>query len=56
MATSLTAETYLAICPGYDLEIAVEPGTDLDSTFTAICLVTGETLRVNGWLFTFEAI
>lgn len=56
MATSLTAETYLASCREYELEIAVKPGTDMDSTFTAVCLATGETLRINGWLFTFEAI
>lgn len=35
----------------YDLDVTVDDDADLDSTFTAICNDTGETLRVNGWLF-----
>jgi hypothetical protein len=34
-----------------DLSVWIKPNTDLDSSFTAICDDTGETLRVNGWLF-----
>lgn len=34
-----------------DLSVWIKPDADLDSTFTAICDDTGETLRVNGWLF-----
>lgn len=47
---------YLAVSDGGDLHISVAPGTDLDDTFDAYCHDTGERLRVNGWLFTFEPI
>lgn len=35
----------------YDLTLWVRPDVDLDSTFEAICDVTGDRLSVNGWLF-----
>lgn len=35
----------------YDFEVEVEDGVDLDGTFDAICVETGEHLRINGWLF-----
>ena len=53
-ATSLTEEitmTHYYISYGYtDLEVAVKPGTDLDGTFEATCLDTGEALNINGWM------
>jgi hypothetical protein len=33
-----------------DLEGLVPAGTDFDGTFLLICDLTGETLRVNGWM------
>lgn len=33
------------------LVVWVRPDTDLESSFDAICDDTGETLRINGWLF-----
>ena len=43
--------THYYISDGYtDLEVAVKAGTDLDGTFKATCLDTGETLNINGWL------
>ena len=41
---------------GESLYLQVEAGTDLYGTFKASCLDTGETLTVNGWLWSFEAI
>jgi hypothetical protein len=38
----------------HDLDLAYAPGADLDDRFDATCLVTGDRLRVNGWLFTRE--
>jgi hypothetical protein len=38
-----------------DLVVYVKPGTDLDGRFRAICAETGDTLTVNGWLFTVDA-
>lgn len=35
----------------YDLTVWVRPDVDLDSTFEAICDVTGDRLSVYGWLF-----
>ena len=35
----------------YDLTVWVRADVDLDSTFEAICDVTGDRLSVNGWLF-----
>jgi hypothetical protein len=47
---------YMATCPQYDLFIQVDFNVDLDSTFQALCLDTGEKLTVNGWCFTFEGV
>ena len=33
------------------LTVAFRPDTDLDGEFEALCLDTGEMLKVNGWLF-----
>lgn len=33
-----------------DLDVLVHPGTDLDGSFDAICVDTGEPLRVHGWM------
>lgn len=38
----------------YTLELRIPVDADLDGTFMAVCLETGETLSINGWLFTFE--
>ena len=38
----------------YDLELMIDPATDLDDSFRAWDVDSGEELRVNGWLFTFE--
>lgn len=38
----------------YSLDLAFAPSADLDSTFEAVCLDTGETLQVHGWLFTHD--
>lgn len=46
----------LAISSQYDLDILCSENADLDGTFTAVCMDTGEELRINGWLFTFEEI
>jgi hypothetical protein len=46
----------LAISAQYDLELAYAPNADLDATFDATCLDTGELLRVNGWLFCFDPL
>ena len=43
-----------ATCPEGTLSIEVRKHVDLDSSFLALCLDTGETLRINGWCFTFE--
>ena len=43
-----------AISAQYDLELAYAPSADLDATFEATCLATGELLKINGWLFCFE--
>lgn len=40
---------------GHDLHLAFAPNADLDLSFEATCLDTGESLKVNGWLFTFES-
>jgi hypothetical protein len=40
-----------------DLEVLIADGTDLDGTFEAIDVETGELLRINGWQAdTIEAI
>jgi hypothetical protein len=33
----------------YDLDVLVADDADLDGTFEAICIDTGDTLRINGW-------
>ena len=38
------------------LHLMVDPNQDLDGTFEATCLDTGQTLKVNGWLFTLEFV
>lgn len=47
---------YLADCGQHSMEIEVPAGTDLDSTFTATDLDNGGTVRINGWLWTFEEV
>ena len=47
---------YLASCSQYDLFIHIDSSVDLDSTFKALCLDSGEILTINGWLFTFEEV
>jgi hypothetical protein len=47
---------YLASCSQYDLVIQVDFNANLDSTFEAVCLDTGDILSINGWLFTFEEV
>jgi len=47
---------YIASCPQYDLHIQVDSNVKLDSTFQALCLDTGETLTINGWMFTLEEV
>lgn len=39
---------------GHDLHVAFAPGTDLDLSFEATCLDTGDRLTVNGWLYAAE--
>ncbi len=34
----------------YSLELEVADDADLDGQFEALCLDTGERLRVNGWM------
>ena len=45
-------------CEGgdYFLSGMVADDADLDGRFTMICDDTGETLRVNGWMFIIEVI
>jgi|688.fasta_scaffold462568_2 hypothetical protein len=50
------SETYCAECALYSLEIAVQPGTDMDGRFRAFDLETNEYIWLNGWLWTFHAI
>jgi hypothetical protein len=38
----------------YSLDLLVCPDADLDGTFRAWCVDTGEQLSVNGWLFIIE--
>lgn len=38
----------------FSVEGYVNPSVDLDGTFTLHCADTGETLRVNGWLYSIE--
>jgi hypothetical protein len=45
-----------AISAKHDLELAYAPIADLDATFEATCLATGELLNINGWLFCFEPL
>jgi len=40
----------------YSLSLAYSPDADLDGAFPAICLDTGERLKIQGWLFTHEAL
>ena len=40
----------------HNLDLMVRPDADLDGSFTAVCLDTGHTLRVNGWLHTYEVV
>ncbi len=37
-------------------EIDVHPDADLDGTFSCICVDTGERLKLNGWLWSFEPV
>lgn len=37
-----------------DLSLAFASGADLDGSFDATCLDTGERLTVNGWLYVAE--
>jgi hypothetical protein len=37
-----------------DLELLIQPETDLDSAFLAFDTDAGEILRVSGWLFSIE--
>jgi hypothetical protein len=46
----------IATCAGYTLALAVLPGYETEGRFPAVCLDTGETLWINGWLFEFEPI
>ena len=39
---------------GVDLDLAHAADADLDGTFEATCMDTGEVLQVNGWLFVRE--
>ena len=47
---------FAASCAEYDLILIVKAGTDLDDRFDAIDEDTGDALKVNGWLWSFEAI
>jgi hypothetical protein len=47
---------YIASCSHYDLLVQVADSQDLDCTFEAKCLDTGEMLTINGWCFTFEEV
>lgn len=49
-------ERYMADCTANTLEILVKPDADLDGTFRAWCVDTGEFLALNGWLWIFERI
>ena len=49
-------ETYIADCGDHTLTIKVQAGTDLDSCFTAWDVDSCEAIRINGWLWAFEAI
>ncbi len=44
----------MAYSAEYTLELYVKPDAALGGRFTAICGYTGETLRVNGWLFDID--
>ena len=46
----------LADCIEHTLEIECPDDTDLDSRFAATDLDTGDTIRINGWLWTFEPL
>jgi len=38
----------------YDLDLMIKPDSELDGTFPAFDLDSGEKLHVNGWLFEIE--
>ena len=44
----------VADCSQHTLELLIEPGTDLDSTFLAFDRSENEMLHVHGWNFTIE--
>lgn len=45
----------IADCGIHTLELLIEPGADLDSTFVAYDRDENTWLRINGWLFDFSA-
>lgn len=47
---------YLADCDMHTLEIEVPDRADLDGVVSAIDLDTGEPVRLNGWLWSFEPL
>ena len=51
MTTANATRHIFAESDFHTLELFVRSDADLDDTFTATCADTGETLRVNGWLF-----
>lgn len=49
-------DRYMADCTQHALEILVQPEADMDGTFRAWCVDTGEFLALNGWMWTYERI
>lgn len=49
-------EHYNADCDAACMHISVKPGTDLEGTFEAFNHDDGEPVRINGWLWSFDAI
>lgn len=46
----------MALNGAYDLHLSVAPDTDLEGEVWAFCHDEQEMIRVNGWMFEWEAI
>lgn len=44
----------VAVCRDYQLLLEVPADADLDSSFRAVDLDSGDVLLIHGWLWTFE--
>ena len=49
-------EQYIAACSEFEKHVSVKPGTDLGDRFVAFDHDEQSYIRMNGWLWAFEAI